>query len=120
MRHWIHAADVADATMFIMDLPHKGFPLPPDFGGHACPKFNIAGPVEISNLEVAQRVAAIMGQELRYKMVGFDKQRPGHDFRYSLSGEYMKSLGWTPKYDFDVRLEQMINWTLRNDRWLKI
>jgi dTDP-glucose 4,6-dehydratase len=120
MRHWIHAADVADATMFIMDLPHGEFELPADFGGHQCPKFNIAGPVEMSNLEVAQRVASIMGRELRYKMVGFDKQRPGHDFRYSLSGDYMKSLGWVPKYDFDTRLEQMINWTLRNDRWLKL
>jgi len=120
LRHWIHAADVADATMFIMDLPHKGFPLATDIGGNNCPKFNIAGPVELSNLEVAQKVAKIMNRELKYVMVGHDKSRPGHDFRYALSGEYMKSLGWVPKYDFDVRLEQMVNWTLRNDQWLKI
>lgn len=120
LRHWIHAADVADATMFIMNLPHKQFPLPEDFGGHRCPKFNIAGPVEISNLDVAKRVSDIMNIPLQYKMVGFDKQRPGHDFRYSLSGEYMKSLGWEPKYDFDTRLKQMVEWTMENDRWLKL
>jgi dTDP-glucose 4,6-dehydratase len=120
LRHWIHAADVADATMFIMSLPHKGFPLPEDFGGALCPKFNIAGPQEFSNLEVAQKVADIMGVELKYQMVSFDKQRPGHDFRYSLSGEYMKELGWTPKYDFDLRLKQVVDWSLKNEQWLKI
>jgi dTDP-glucose 4,6-dehydratase len=118
LRHWVHAADVADATMFIMDLPHKGFPLPADFGGATCPKFNIVGQKEISNLEVAQKIAEIMGRELRYTMVGYDTQRPGHDFRYALSGEYMKSLGWEPKYDFDTRIEQMVNWTLKNERWI--
>lgn len=118
LRHWVHAADVADATMFILDLPHKGFPLAHDFGGATCPKFNIVGQREISNLEVAQKVAAIIGRELKYTMVGYDTQRPGHDFRYALSGEYMKSLGWEPKYDFDTRIEQMVKWTLKNERWL--
>ena len=118
LRHWVHAADVADATMFIMDLPHRGFPLAPDFGGASCPKFNIVGQREISNLEVAQTIANIMGRELKYTRVGYDTQRPGHDFRYALSGEYMKSLGWEPKYDFDTRIKQMVTWTLKNERWI--
>jgi len=120
LRHWVHAADVADATMFIMDLTHKEFPLANDFGGITCPKFNIVGQQEISNLAVAQKIADILGRELKYTMIGYDTQRPGHDFRYALSGEYMKSLGWEPKYDFTTRIEQMVQWTLKNDRWLKI
>ena len=120
LRHWVHAADVADATMFIMNLPHKGFPLADNFGGVTCPKFNIVGQQEVSNLAVAQKIADILGQELKCTMIGYDTQRPGHDFRYALSGEYMKSLGWEPKYDFTTRIEQMVQWTLKNDRWLKI
>ena len=120
LRHWVHAADVADATMFIMNLPHKGFPLADNFGGVTCPKFNIVGQQEVSNLAVAQKIAEILGQELKCTMIGYDTQRPGHDFRYALSGEYMKSLGWEPKYDFTTRIEQMVQWTLKNDRWLKI
>ena len=120
LRHWVHAADVADATMFIMDLPHQGFSLASDFGGVTCPKFNIVGQQEVSNLAVAQKIADILGQELKCTMIGYDTQRPGHDFRYALSGEYMKSLGWEPKYDFTTRIEQMVQWTLKNDRWLKI
>ena len=120
LRHWVHAADVADATMFIMDLPHKEFPLADNFGGVTCPKFNIVGQQEVSNLAVAQKIADILGRELKCTMIGYDTQRPGHDFRYALSGEYMKSLGWEPKYDFATRIEQMVQWTLKNDRWLKI
>jgi dTDP-glucose 4,6-dehydratase len=120
LRHWVHAADVADATMFIMNLPHKGFELASDFGGATCPKFNIVGQQEISNFDVAKKIADILGKELQYTMIGYDTQRPGHDFRYALSGEYMKKLGWEPKYDFTTRIEQMVTWTLNNDRWLKI
>lgn len=116
LRHWVHAADVADATMFIMDLPHKGFPL--GNSHFTCPKFNIVGQREISNLDVAKRIAEILGLPLKYKMVSYDLQRPGHDFRYALSGEYMKNLGWEPKYDFDTRIEQVVKWTLANKRWL--
>lgn len=118
LRHWVHAADVADATMFIIDLPHKKFKLANDAGVATCPKFNIVGQHEVSNLDVAQKIADILGKELKYTMVSYDLQRPGHDFRYSLSGEYMKELGWEPKYDFDLRLKQMVEWTLKNDRWL--
>jgi dTDP-glucose 4,6-dehydratase len=118
LRHWVHAADVADATMFIVDLPHKKFKLPSDAGIATCPKFNIVGQYEVSNLDVAQKIADILDKELKYTMVSYDLQRPGHDFRYSLSGEYMKELGWEPKYDFDLRLKQMVEWTLKNDRWL--
>jgi len=118
LRHWVHAADVADATMFIIDLPHKKFKLANDAGVATCPKFNIVGQHEVSNLDVAQKIANILGKELKYTMVSYDLQRPGHDFRYSLSGEYMKELGWEPKYDFDLRLKQMVEWTLKNDSWL--
>ena len=116
LRHWIHAADVADATLFIMNLPHKKFQLADPF--FTCPKFNIAGQREISNLEVAQTVAKVLGKGLTYQMVSYDEQRPGHDFRYSLSGSYMETLGWTPKYDFETRIEQVIKWTMDNPRWL--
>ena len=55
----------------------------------------------------------------KYEMVDFHSARPGHDLRYSLSGEYMKSLGWQPRITLSERIEQVVNWTLENDRWLK-
>ena len=116
LRHWIHAEDVAEAVLFIMNLPHRQFPL----ASHTatCPKFNIVGTTEVSNLDLAEKIAEILQQPLKYQMVSFDKQRPGHDFRYSLCGEYMKSLGWQPRIEFDQRLQQMVHWTMNNQQWL--
>ena len=52
-------------------------------------------------------------------MVDFHSQRPGHDLRYALSGEKMKKMGWEPDSAYD-RLEDVVEWTLNNPRWLSI
>jgi dTDP-glucose 4,6-dehydratase len=52
-------------------------------------------------------------------MVDFHSARPGHDLRYALSGKKMKDLGWQP-LPVHERLEQVINWTLHNNRWLSV
>ena len=117
-RHYIHAADVADAMMFLLDL--KDFVMPPEFGGAKCPKFNIVGKQEINNLDLANIIAKSQGKELKYEMVDFHSSRPGHDLRYSLSGEFMKSLGWEPRIDLTERISQVVNWTLANEDWLTI
>jgi dTDP-D-glucose 4,6-dehydratase len=31
----------------------------------------------------------------------------------------MKTLGWEPQIALSERIEQVVNWTLDNDRWLK-
>lgn len=115
-RHYIHAKDVADGLLHILNL--KG-PFELDYGGAKCPKFNLVGAEEIDNLTLAQMIANVQGKELRYEMNDFHSARPGHDLRYSLSGEYMESLGWKPKIALSERIEQVVNWTLANDRWLR-
>jgi dTDP-glucose 4,6-dehydratase len=117
-RHYIHAADVADAMMFLLDL--KDFVMPPEFGGAKCPKFNIVGKQEINNLQLAQIIADSQGKPLNYEMVDFHSSRPGHDLRYSLSGDFMRSLGWEPRIDLTDRISQVVNWTLANEDWLEI
>ena len=82
-------------------------------------KIYIVGSDEIDNLELAQFIANSQSKELKYEMVDFHSQRPGHDLRYALSGEKMKKMGWEPHSAFD-RLDSTIKWTLENDRWLSI
>jgi dTDP-glucose 4,6-dehydratase len=55
-------------------------------------------PEEINNLELAQLIADSQGKKLNYEMVDFHSSRPGHDLRYSLSGEKMKKLGLDSLY----------------------
>jgi len=115
-RHYIHAADVADAMLFLLNLRAT---LEEDHGGAKCPKFNLVGAEEINNLALAQLIADVQGKPLHYEMVDFHSSRPGHDLRYSLSGEYMKSLGWVPRVALSQRIGEVVNWTLANERWLR-
>jgi dTDP-glucose 4,6-dehydratase len=115
-RMYIHARDVAEGLMFILNL--KDYKHVNDFGGAHCPKFNLVGTEEIDNLSLAQMIADAQGKELVYEMTDFHSLRPGHDLRYALSGDLLKSLGWEPKIKLSERIGEMVQWTLNNHRWL--
>lgn len=117
-RHYVHAKDVAEGLLFITQL--KDFERLADYGDAHCPKFNLVGKEEVNNLEVAQIIAAAQGKPLNYELVDFHSARPGHDLRYALSGDYMRKLGWEPRVSLRERLEEVVNWTLEHDAWLKI
>jgi dTDP-glucose 4,6-dehydratase len=65
-------------------------------------------------------IAKSQGKELNYELIDFHSSRPGHDLRYALSGEYMRNLGWYPKIALSDRISEVVNWTLANEKWLKI
>ncbi len=115
-RHYIHAQDVADGLMFILRLEnykHKG-----DFGNAKCPKFNLVGPEEIDNLELAKLIASIQNKDLIYELIDNHTSRPGHDLRYSLDPALLKKIGWEPKIKLTTRIEEVVNWSLKNNHWL--
>ena len=116
-RHYIHAEDVASALLFLLD--HKG-EFEPTWGNAICPKFNIVGSEELNNLELAQIIADAQNKELKYEMVDFHSSRPGHDLRYALSGDKMRELGWVPAKSVRERIAQVTQWTLANERWIKL
>ena len=116
-RHYIHAEDVAEAIHFILTTK---FEQKIDFGGAKCPKFNIVGAEELNNLELAQIIANCQNKELKYEMVDFHSSRPGHDLRYSLSGEKMNKLGWKPSIKLTQRIKQVVEWSLNNPNWIDL
>jgi dTDP-glucose 4,6-dehydratase len=116
-RHYIHAEDVAEAIYFILT---KKLQNEIDYGGAKCPKFNIVGSEELNNLELAQIIANCQNKDLKYEMVDFHSSRPGHDLRYSLSGEKMKKLGWEPSIKLTERIKQVVEWSLNNQNWIEL
>ena len=62
----------------------------------------------------------IRKKKLKYKMVAFHTSRPGHDLRYALDGGLMKELGWEPKVSIEDRINEVVQWTLNNDRMVKV
>tara|TARA_X000001036_G_scaffold261351_1_gene242925 strand:+ start:3077 stop:4105 length:1029 start_codon:yes stop_codon:yes gene_type:complete len=114
-RHYIHAEDVAEAVLFLFKFNIKE--IKSDDSSIKCQKFNIVGKDEINNLELAEFIAKVQNKNLKYEMVDFHSSRPGHDLRYSLDGSKMSKMGWEPQSAFK-RLEAVVAWSLKNDRWL--
>lgn len=118
-RMYIHAKDVAEGLMFILQTLPAGYKHTGDYGHAHCPKFNLVGTEEIDNLTLAQMIATAQGRELVYEMTDFHTSRPGHDLRYALDGGLLKQLGWEPKIKLSERIQEVVKWTLENDRWLR-
>jgi dTDP-glucose 4,6-dehydratase len=106
-RFYIHAQNIASAVLFLIK------------NGVIGEKYNIAGEEEVSNLDLALLIAKAVGKELKYEMVDFHSDRPGHDLRYGLDGNKLYKLGWNPKFNFEKSLEKTVKWTLENLDWLE-
>lgn len=106
-RCYIHARNASAAVLFILEH------------GEAGQKYNITGEREVDNLAMAQKIASVMGKELKYNLINFHETRPGHDTRYSLDGNKLFNMGWTLPVDFDHSLEKTIKWTLNHPEWLE-
>lgn len=104
-RFYIHARNVADGVMFVLD------------NGQAGEKYNIVGELEVDNLQLASHIADFLQMPIKYKMVDFHSSRPGHDLRYALDGEKLAQIGWTPPVNFADSLRHVVDWTRANPRW---
>lgn len=103
-RCWIHARNVADALLFLLERGQSG------------DKYNIVGE-ETSNLDMAQFIAEVIGKPLKYELVSFHESRPGHDLRYALDGTKLAEMGWSPPIPFEASLRSTVEWMLEHPRW---
>ncbi len=115
-RFYLHARNAADAVLFIVNnLPASHYledqVVFPD-------RYNVVGDVEMDNLSLARLVAQMMGKVLKYELTDFHHGRPGHDRRYALDGDKLKSLGWKAPAGFEESLKTTIDWTLAHPLWL--
>lgn len=116
-RNYLHAKDVADALMFILAL--KDIPLPANHRGGRCPKFNISAGKEYNNFEIASILSMALNVPMNYVNYDPNIDRPGHDFSYAISGDYLRSLGWTPSISVEERMPEVARWYRDNQIWLK-
>ena len=101
IRDWIHVDDHCEAVFSVLNYGKKG------------ESYNISANNEIDNLTIVKKILEIMGK--KEDLIEFVEDRPGHDFRYSMSSKKIsKELNWKTKYTFDKGLEDTINWYLNN------
>ena len=52
-------------------------------------------------------------------MITFVKDRPGHDFRYSIDSSKIESeLGWKPNETFETGIQKTVHWYYENQAWI--
>ena len=106
VREWLYVADCARAVLTVLE---KGEP------GEI---YNIGSGEERKNIEVVKAILDILGKP--YSLIEFVKDRPGHDFRYSMDfGKIRKELGWEPEMGFSRGLEKTVRWYLEHRQWME-
>ncbi len=104
-RSWIHARNVADACLFLLENGQ-----PKEF-------YNIGGQEE-TVLQIAQWIGQAIGgdyENFTFKFLDYHDARPGHDKRYALDGSKLAKLGWKPPIDLEKSLKKTVKWTLKYD-----
>ena len=104
-RFWLHSWNTASAIVFLLEKGVVG------------ESYNVVGFDELTNLEICENVAEIIGKPLKTKFIDFRNTRPGHDRRYSLDGTKLKELGWEPEVSFFGSLKRVVEFTVANKKW---
>ncbi len=107
MRDWLYVEDHCRAIELVLEKGKVG------------ETYCVGGmQEEISNLEIAKRLAQLMGKsEDEVELV---KDRPGHDVKYAIDWRKIKTeLGWEPAVSFEEGLKQTITWYANNQSWWK-
>jgi dTDP-glucose 4,6-dehydratase len=103
IRHWIHVEDHCSGIATAL------------LRGTSGQAYNIGGDEERTNLSVVRQV-------VRYLRASDDlivhvTDRKGHDRRYALSSEKLRSLGWQPQWEFEAGLAATVEWYQQNEHW---
>ena len=110
-REWIYVKDHCDALIRVFQKGKVG-----EF-------YNIGSNKNLNNLLVTKELLKSskkfikVGKKVRIKFV---KDRPGHDIRYALNSNKIKSmLGWYPKTSFKKGIKLTLDWYFKNKSYYK-
>jgi len=79
--------------------------------------YNLGAGEETSGVQVADTILKLAGKPGSLKH--FVKDRPGHDYRYSLDFRRARGLGWEPKLRFEQGMKLTVDWYRTREAWWK-
>ncbi len=100
VREWIHVSDHCRAISLVLT---NGLP------GAI---YNIGTGKHLTNQELATEI--IHKLDLSLERISYVKDRPGHDYRYSVNSKKIESLGFYSQIPFEVGLDETILWYKNN------
>ena len=112
-RCWIHARNVADAVLFLLDKAQTE------------ETYNIVGE-EKTVYEIANIISEVIRKrplkDNEIEWIDYHSARPGHDKRYALDGSKLKKMGWQPPKNLEESLIKTVQWMIepKNRKWLEI
>jgi dTDP-glucose 4,6-dehydratase len=83
--------------------------------GKAGEVYNVGGGDEHENIDVAERLLALIGADR--SLLRRVADREGHDRRYSLDTAKLRALGWSPQVAFEDGLARTVEWYRANREW---
>ena len=103
IRDWIYVLDHCRAIDFLL---HHGT------DGEI---YNIGSDNEKTNLDITYEILKILKKDS--SSIEFVKDRPGHDWRYSLDSSKLRAMGWKPQTSFETALKETVNWYVQHEGW---
>ncbi len=111
-REWIYVKDHCEALLKVFVNGKKG-----NF-------YNIGSNKNLNNLEVTKKLLKEskklinLGNKVK---INFVRDRPGHDVRYALNSNKIKSkLGWYPKTNFSKGIKLTLDWYYKNRSYYRL
>jgi len=104
IREWLHVQDCAEGIHTILKKGNIG------------EAYNVGTYFESENIKTVKTILKVLKKT--ESLIQFVKDRPGHDFRYSVNYSKMKKLGWNPKITFKQGIEQTIHWYIQHLPWM--
>ena len=104
VRDWLHVDDHCRGIYAVL------------MRGRAGEVYNIGGGTELTNMELTQKILALMAKDKT--SVEYVTDRLGHDLRYSVDKtKITKELGYQPQVDWDEGIARTIKWYRENEAW---
>jgi len=104
VRDWLHVEDHARGVLHVL---RHGVP------GEI---YNLGGGNLRTNQEITRVLLALTGRHANTH-VRHAADRLGHDRRYCVDSGKVKSLGWSPRVEFDAGLRDAVRWYQENEAW---
>ena len=77
--------------------------------------YNLGTGTETRNIDMARLLLQLLGKP--ESLLQFVTDRPGHDRRYSINVDKIRSLGWESRHSFEQALEKTVRWYVDNEWW---
>jgi dTDP-glucose 4,6-dehydratase len=115
VRDWLFVNDHVDAINTVLGAGRPG------------EVYNVGGLSERTNMQVVEAICDALDERRpessfgsRRELIKHVADRPGHDRRYAIDcSRLMDETGWKPSVDFEIGLQQTVDWYLENSPWVE-